>query len=929
MPITHPYVSLQPDSGNDDEVSADEWNAAHTLPAHDELSGLTDDDHTQYLKEKAAGGTAAEVPAHDHSEAAEAGTVSHDDLTGISGDNHHDESHAHDGADGSGTVAHSDLTGTTADDHHNQAHAINGADHTGTLDDSQIPSSIARDSEVATAVSDHATATDPHTGYRREDEDHSHQSTGAQAGQLDHGAALTGLTDDDHTIYLKEKASGGIAAEVPEHDHSGTSEGGHPSSPTLFNWWWHWPIILNAHRGDINPTDGYPENTLPAFIQAATRGAHVAKADVQLSSDGTWYLMHDTTVNRTTDGSGTIASKTDAQIDALTIDGGLGYNASRHASLNLAPPTLESVLDAIRPFDMTLQLQCKNGASETTLLNYLITKDWHRRSYYGGTTQGVAQALKAIDPYFVVMGITDFAEADIVEGEFDSVVAADISNARPKPFSVYVDAANYGSFDEATGLSDVFDLQARVYTTMSLSVALSKWRELLGFGETTSSNPGGGAIEISFGSEPTSGQAETNSSGGEAFVTFGNITRLVGAEKYSFDPLRVAFEVNLKTSDDTLDAKARLFDITDGSVVAGSTVVTDSEDATRLRSSYITLDDEEHEYRAEFGGADTGTATIYGARLLIGDNTMVSEGSDNEVEPPPAVSGVTDDMANEFKNFPSLEGADDAQPEWWEEADGNATLTEVDLAGEGITEKYERALKLIVATAPSYAYQEFTYANEPRLKAGKTYSVAVDCWAVGSAEAFIRMQSSVGSLGVSGSTSAAAWTTLTVEGIAIDGTTLQIRLEGAVGTFYFVPLGLVEGVEAPTTQLRPRSLRYHNTESTQIEDLAGSDGEAWADVDLTSLTSPNAVMALLKFWAFEGTAGEEYYYATRFNGSSNDTKNLVVKANVAGDREEHVTPQWVEWLDDGQIFERKFVRQTGAGTVAQAELVLDGYWEWE
>ena len=32
--------------------------------------------------------------------------------------------------------------------------------------------------------------------------DHSHQSTGAQGGQLDHGAALTGLTDDDHTNYL-------------------------------------------------------------------------------------------------------------------------------------------------------------------------------------------------------------------------------------------------------------------------------------------------------------------------------------------------------------------------------------------------------------------------------------------------------------------------------------------------------------------------------------------------------------------------------------------------------------------------------------------------------------------------------------------------------------------------------------------------------
>ena len=38
--------------------------------------------------------------------------------------------------------------------------------------------------------------------YRLEAADHSHQSTGLQAGQLDHGLALTGLTDDDHTQYL-------------------------------------------------------------------------------------------------------------------------------------------------------------------------------------------------------------------------------------------------------------------------------------------------------------------------------------------------------------------------------------------------------------------------------------------------------------------------------------------------------------------------------------------------------------------------------------------------------------------------------------------------------------------------------------------------------------------------------------------------------
>jgi hypothetical protein len=44
--------------------------------------------------------------------------------------------------------------------------------------------------------------------------------------QLDHGADLAGLGDDDHPQYLKEKASGGTAAEVPEHTHGSAAEGG-------------------------------------------------------------------------------------------------------------------------------------------------------------------------------------------------------------------------------------------------------------------------------------------------------------------------------------------------------------------------------------------------------------------------------------------------------------------------------------------------------------------------------------------------------------------------------------------------------------------------------------------------------------------------------------------------------------------------------
>ena len=53
-----------------------------------------------------------------------------------------------------------------------------------------------RDAEAADA--EHVAAADPHTGYRLESEDHSHESSGAQGGKIDHDAALNNVSKDDH-----------------------------------------------------------------------------------------------------------------------------------------------------------------------------------------------------------------------------------------------------------------------------------------------------------------------------------------------------------------------------------------------------------------------------------------------------------------------------------------------------------------------------------------------------------------------------------------------------------------------------------------------------------------------------------------------------------------------------------------------------------
>ncbi len=89
------------------------------------------------------------------------------------------------------------------------------------------------------------------------------------------------------------------------------------------------PVI--AHRG---ASGRFPENTLLAFREAVAQGADAVELDVRLSHDGVPVVMHDATVDRTTDGEGGVGER---DLDALLrLDAGCGESI----------PTLEAVLEA-------------------------------------------------------------------------------------------------------------------------------------------------------------------------------------------------------------------------------------------------------------------------------------------------------------------------------------------------------------------------------------------------------------------------------------------------------------------------------------------------------------------------------------------------------------------------------------------------------
>ena len=112
-------------------------------------------------------------------------------------------------------------------------------------------------------------------------------------------------------------------------------------------------VKMIAHRG----FSGYaPENTIPAFRLAGSNKYWGAECDVRETSDGKFVIMHDDTVDRMTNGTGSVSSKTLTQIKDLTIDSGnfIKFNPT------LRVPTLEEYLQICKQCGLIPVIELKS-----------------------------------------------------------------------------------------------------------------------------------------------------------------------------------------------------------------------------------------------------------------------------------------------------------------------------------------------------------------------------------------------------------------------------------------------------------------------------------------------------------------------------------------------------------------------------------------
>ena len=134
-------------------------------------------------------------------------------------------------------------------------------------------------------------------------------------------------------------------------------------------WWRERPLIF-AHRGASRLA---PENTLAAFRRAVEIGADGVELDVQLSADGVPVVIHDATVDRTTDGSGEVRDLTLAQLQEL--DAG-SYAGAAFTGERI--PTLEETLVEVGD-KLLVDIELKYPTLETTRLEAQVIEVIRRR----------------------------------------------------------------------------------------------------------------------------------------------------------------------------------------------------------------------------------------------------------------------------------------------------------------------------------------------------------------------------------------------------------------------------------------------------------------------------------------------------------------------------------------------------------------------
>jgi glycerophosphoryl diester phosphodiesterase len=183
------------------------------------------------------------------------------------------------------------------------------------------------------------------------------------------------------------------------------------------------PFVLGvAHRGAARHA---PENTIAAIDAALALGAHVVELDVRTTADGVLVLMHDGTVDRTTDGSGDVAAMDWSELQQLSVPSAFDEWPDQR---------VPSFVEALAHIDgrLAVDVDVKDAQAEALVADVLAS-GMQDRVFLLSKSVEKAEAYRAADPSVAIMpnlgSPGDIADYALLEPELAEVDFLDIAEA--------------------------------------------------------------------------------------------------------------------------------------------------------------------------------------------------------------------------------------------------------------------------------------------------------------------------------------------------------------------------------------------------------------------------------------------------------------------------------------------------------------------
>ena len=169
--------------------------------------------------------------------------------------------------------------------------------------------------------------------------------------------------------------------------------------------------LVIAHRGAAAEA---PENTLAAVAAAADAGADAVEVDARLTADGVVVVLHDDTLERTTDCAAALPGRAPWRVEDLTAADIATLRAGIHKGAAQRVPHLSEVLTAARAAGLGVLVELKPGgprgavaAQVAALLRGLDDPAWLEAAVglAGFDLEEVEQALAALRPHRPATGV--------------------------------------------------------------------------------------------------------------------------------------------------------------------------------------------------------------------------------------------------------------------------------------------------------------------------------------------------------------------------------------------------------------------------------------------------------------------------------------------------------------------------------------------